>query len=56
MAKGYLGCNVSTETLNEFEAARANKFNNGKKLKMPNKGQSVEEALLMYIKKYGVKK
>jgi len=54
MAKEFLGCSISENTFNEFTKAWLGKV--AKTGKPISKSVAVEEAMLMFIKKYGVKK
>lgn len=54
MARKFLGSTISEGTLDDFESARMDKLKKDEKL--ISKSECVELALLMFIKKYGVKK
>jgi len=53
MAKGYMGLSISQPTIEEFNKAVMSKQNKTKKF--VSRSVCAEEAMLMFIKKYGVK-
>lgn len=53
MSKVFVGTSISFQTNEEFDKAMQNKFKTSIK---SNKSVCMEEAMLMFIKKYGEKK